>query len=68
MKIVADLERCIGAGQCVANAERFFTQNEDTGQVVIRVPTVTEADREEVELAVYACPTRALSLGSNSES
>jgi len=62
MKIVADLERCIGAGQCVANAERFFTQDEETGQVVIQVPTVTETEREEVEMAIYACPTRALSL------
>jgi len=62
MKIVADLERCIGAGQCVANAERFFTQDEETGQVIIQVPTVTETEREEVELAIYACPTRALSL------
>lgn len=62
MKIVADLERCIGAGQCVANAQRFFTQDEDTGLVVIRIPDVTEEERQEAELAIYACPTRALSL------
>ena len=38
MKIIADLNRCIGAGQCVVNAPRFFTQDEDTGLVAVAYP------------------------------
>ena len=62
MKIVADLTRCIGAGQCVVNAPDFFAQDEDSGLVVVSRENVPDELREEVEMAVYACPTRALSL------
>lgn len=62
MRIVADLDKCIGAGQCVHNAPRFFTQDEDTGLVVAPDGSIPEAARDEVEIALYSCPTRALSL------
>lgn len=62
MKIVADLEKCIGAGQCVHNSPRFFTQDEDTGLVVVPGGEIPADALEEVETALYSCPTRALSL------
>ena len=62
MRIVADLNRCIGAGQCVLNAPRFFTQDEDTGLVIAAVDDIPPEAKDEVEMALYACPTRALSL------
>lgn len=60
MKVIADLNKCIGAGQCVANAPDFFGQNDDTGLVIVLSDDIPEARREEIEMAIYACPTRAL--------
>lgn len=62
MKIEADLTRCIGAGQCVLNAAGVFSQDEETGLVVIHADKISEADRDAIENAIYACPTRALTL------
>ena len=62
MRIVADLEKCIGAGQCVLNSPRFFAQDDETGLVVVQPGDIPPEAREEVETALYACPTRALSL------
>jgi len=62
MKVIADLNICIGAGQCVVNALDFFAQDDDTGLVVAPIGDLPEARREEIEMAIYACPTRALSL------
>ena len=56
------MNKCIGAGQCVHNAPRFFSQDEDTGLVVVVGSEIPEEAREEVETALYSCPTRALSL------
>lgn len=62
MKVIADLKVCIGAGQCVVNAPDFFTQDDDTGLVVVSIDDIPEDRQEEIEMAIYACPTRALSL------
>ena len=62
MKVIADLNICIGAGQCVANAPDLFSQDDDTGLVVVPMGDIPDAQREELEMAVYACPTRALSI------
>jgi ferredoxin len=62
MRIEADLTRCIGAGQCVLNASPVFSQDEDTGLVVVHPEMISNAEREAIENAVYACPTRALTL------
>ncbi|MDX3909567.1 MAG: ferredoxin [Sphingobium sp.] len=62
MKVIADLSICIGAGQCVVNAPDFFSQDEDSGLVVAPVDDVPKERLEEIEMAIYACPTRALRL------
>lgn len=62
MRVIADLERCIGAGQCVDNARRFFGQDEDTGLVIPPEGKIDPEAMEEIETAIYACPTRALRL------
>lgn len=62
MRIIADLDRCIGAGQCVYNAARFFRQDNDTGLVIPPVGDIPADALEEIEMAIYACPTRALRL------
>jgi ferredoxin len=62
MRIVADLSKCIGAGQCVMLAENLFAQDEENGLVVVTKPQPNEAEKEDAERAVFACPTRALRL------
>ncbi|AEV85589.1 ferredoxin [Actinoplanes sp. SE50] len=61
--IVADLDRCVGAGQCVLTDPDAFDQSEQDGTVVVLRDT--PADDEAVErarTAVDICPSRALSL------
>jgi ferredoxin len=62
MKITADVDRCVGAGQCVLTEPRLFDQNPDDGTVVIldhQPPAdLTEAAYEAAQL----CPSRALSV------
>lgn len=62
MKINADTDVCIGAGQCVLAAEQYFDQNDEDGTVVVLNAEPDEADRSKVEDAVATCPSGALSL------
>ncbi|GAA0904855.1 MULTISPECIES: ferredoxin [Streptomyces violaceusniger group] len=62
-KIVADLDRCVGAGQCVLTDPEGFDQSEEDGTVVVLQDT--PADDEALKRArgaVEICPSRALSL------
>ena len=38
MKIFADTDKCVGAGQCVHVAPELFDQGEDDGVVVVLDP------------------------------
>ena len=62
MKIVADVPKCVGAGQCVMYAPELFGQDEDSGLVVVSVPEPGQQQRELAERAVLACPSRAIWL------
>ena len=62
MKIVADVSKCVGAGQCVMYAPDLFTQSEDTGLVAVLLPTPGPEQRELAERAVMACPSLAIWL------
>lgn len=66
MKIVADVSKCIGAGQCVLFASELFAQGEDDGLVMVLNPEPTEEQREEAERAVIACPSLAIWLEDES--
>ncbi|MER7519753.1 ferredoxin [Streptomyces sp. NPDC126499] len=60
MRVIADSDRCIGAGQCVLTAPGLFDQDED-GLVVLLTDTVaTEADTKLAEEAAHLCPAAAL--------
>lgn len=61
MKLIADRNRCEGHGMCEALAPELFRVGDD-GIVTLLRDTVTEADRDIVELAVDSCPVQALSL------
>lgn len=62
MKISVDNHVCVGSGQCVNAAPGLFTQDEDTGLVVVLQPDAPEAEREKAELAELSCPVRAVHI------
>ena len=61
MKISADREVCISAGNCVMAAEAVFDQDED-GIVVLLVDDVPDGEEDHVRKAVKLCPSQALRL------
>jgi ferredoxin len=64
-RIVAHLDRCIGAGLCVAAASQYFTQDDDDGTVIALSSVVSAEDVDMVMEAVRVCPTQALELMSD---
>jgi ferredoxin len=62
MKVVADLEACIGAGTCVHTAPKVFDQSSEDGTVRLLVDVVPDEDVELVREAVDLCPSAALSI------
>jgi ferredoxin len=61
MRITADTDRCVGAGQCVYSAPEIFDQDEDALVMLLdRSPAAGELDR--VRAAVDRCPSGAITL------
>ena len=59
MKIEADREVCIQAGNCVMAADTLFDQDDD-GVVVVLVDEVPEDEEDHAREAVKLCPSQAL--------
>jgi ferredoxin len=63
MRVVADLDRCVGAGQCVLTDPTTFDQSAEDGTVVVLRDHPEDAQTSaRVREAVHICPSRALSL------
>jgi ferredoxin len=62
MKILADLDTCIGAGVCVLTSPEVFDQDPDDGRVRLLVELVPAELEREVREAVELCPSAALSI------
>jgi ferredoxin len=60
MRIKADVDRCIGAGQCVTAARSVFAQNEDDGMVIVLNETPVDGDVASARSAIRLCPARAI--------
>jgi ferredoxin len=60
-KIVADREKCVGAGMCVMTAPHVFDQDDD-GIVLVEHPEPEAAEAAKAAEAVQLCPSGALSL------
>ncbi|MGY0055365.1 ferredoxin [Streptomyces sp. LZ34] len=60
MRINADTERCVGAGQCVLAAPALFDQDDDGTVMVLAepAPPTKDAARE----AAHLCPSGAITL------
>ena len=61
VKIEADRELCIDAGNCVLSAETVFDQDDD-GVVVLLAEDVPDGEEDRVREAVKLCPSQALRL------
>ncbi|MEV1025287.1 ferredoxin [Streptomyces sp. NPDC050264] len=63
MRIVADVQQCVGSGQCVLAAPETFDQNDSDGTVdVLRPVPGSDEELARAKEAVGLCPGRALSL------
>ncbi|GAA1975197.1 ferredoxin [Amycolatopsis minnesotensis] len=62
MRIIADRDRCVGAGQCVLTEPAVFDQSEDDGTVLVQRDEVDGEILVSVQEAVHVCPSQALSL------
>jgi ferredoxin len=60
--IVVDRSRCVGAGQCVVQAEHLFAQDETEGLVIVLEAEPGADDQPAAEMAAIACPSRAIQL------
>ncbi|MBP2180647.1 ferredoxin [Amycolatopsis magusensis] len=62
MKIATDVDRCVGAGQCVLAEPAVFDQDESDGTVVLLTDSVDGETAERVREATHICPAQALSI------
>jgi ferredoxin len=60
-KVEVDLDLCQGHAMCEVEAPDYFTVPK-RGQVEILNSEPPEEDRAQIEQAVWACPTQALSI------
>lgn len=61
MKVRADRDVCIQAGNCVMVADNLFDQDDD-GIVVVLVDDIPEGEEDKAREAVKLCPSQALSI------
>lgn len=61
MKVSADRDVCIQAGNCVMSADAIFDQDDD-GIVVVLVDEVPDDEVDRAREAVRLCPSQALRL------
>lgn len=62
MRVIADRERCIGAGQCVLSEPRLFAQDDADGRVRLLTGRPALDWAAMVRVAADRCPARAISL------
>jgi ferredoxin len=65
-RIEVDLDLCQGHAMCELEAPNYFKVPK-RGQVEILNDQPAEEDRDQVEQAVWACPTQALSIREQEE-
>jgi ferredoxin len=57
-----DQEKCIGSGQCVANAPLIFMQSDEDGLVQLIQKKVDSAYLNEAKTAEDLCPSGAIQI------
>jgi ferredoxin len=61
VKVHADRDVCIQAGNCVMVADAVFDQDDD-GIVVVLVDDIPDAEQDKAREAVKLCPSQALTI------
>ncbi len=61
MKVHADRDVCIQAGNCVMVADSLFDQDDD-GIVVVLVNDIPDDQQDKAREAVKLCPSQALTI------
>ncbi|MDT5101014.1 MAG: ferredoxin [Mycobacterium sp.] len=61
MKVHADRDVCIQAGNCVMVADNLFDQDDD-GIVVVLVDDIPDDEQDRAREAVKLCPSQALTI------
>lgn len=64
MRIEADRDVCISAGNCVMSAPEVFDQDDD-GIVVLLADPVPEGEQDHARDAVRLCPASALRVAAD---
>jgi len=67
MRIEVMRERCIGSGNCVDVAPRYFGQSDLDGVVEVLESDVAPGDEPAVAEAADICPVAAILLGVSSQ-
>lgn len=62
MRVEADRDMCIGAGQCVLAAPGLFDQDEDDGLVVLLDPAPGAEQEDAARAAAAACPASVITV------
>jgi ferredoxin len=61
VKVTADRDVCIQAGNCVMVADHLFDQDDD-GIVVVLVDDIPDDEADKAREAVKLCPSQALKI------
>ncbi|HEU5160929.1 MAG TPA: ferredoxin [Streptosporangiaceae bacterium] len=67
MRVIADRDICIGAGNCVLTVPEVFDQDDDEGLVEVIDPDPAAGLRDKVREAVARCPSGAIKAIDTSE-
>lgn len=62
MKVIVDIDKCVGAGQCVLAAPEVFDQRDDDGLVSLLQESPGPQLHEAVQEAARTCPALAITL------
>jgi ferredoxin len=62
MRVLANRDACISAGQCTRVAPEVFDQDDEDGLVVVRQEYPGSELVSRVEEAVRLCPSRAIAI------
>jgi ferredoxin len=62
LRVVVDNERCVSSGNCADIAPLVFTQDDDTGVVILLKEHPDDSLREAVLRAASLCPSQAIAV------
>jgi ferredoxin len=65
VKIIVDVERCVGSGMCVLTVGEVFDQRPEDGTAIVLRPEPPADLQDAVRRAVDLCPAAAITLSTD---